>query len=442
MMMKKAIFFFLLVLRSFSVLSNGGPIEGSYVQQSGAIKLINNEKIRVLKEDLEVKILGDDCLVKVRYLFKNEGQKEKVEYGFPVDYLPPDGYYIPNLNYVSGFKYLFKDEKLKYRIVEEDSIESQVYRAYGNGKGIVSRKWFITTLDFEKEGTQELKVEYRIKTNYSNYPAGLNYFSFFSDRLFLYDIAPCGFWGDGVIDEFSFKLKVPDFLCVDNIELQGVDGVIYDENLIHVDCQNFNPKGRKLSVKYDISKHKRRLDTDNYLPNNIVTKVSVSSQLQGNYKKEYLLDRDKNTAWVEGVSGGGIDEWIEFEFKENVIITGVGVLNGYAKNKSTYENNGKLKSVNVFLNERHFYESDHDHSYIFPNSCYKVIDENSIYSDIDLIYTDYDPGLQYDNDELFEVAEHTRKVKIIIKDIYKGAKYDDTCISEVFFYGYHKESNQ
>ena len=162
--------------------SNGGPIDGSIVQKSGNIKLINRNDIEIIREDLSIEIAGDYCYVHVIYTFKNHGSESNVKYGFPVDFIPSDGFipaegYIPGTEYVQNFQYLINNESLKYSTLLENSVpfeeviySGDVFSPRPGSKFKVSRRWYITDLHFDNNSIQELQVKYRIKSNFVNYP--------------------------------------------------------------------------------------------------------------------------------------------------------------------------------------------------------------------------------------------------------------------------------
>lgn len=95
--MKSPIFYFLLIalFPVNSIFANGGPIDWSNVLNCGDIKLVNNEKIKVVKEHLKIKIIGDYSHVNVIYTLDNQSDDADVSYGFPTDIIqsPYDSYF-------------------------------------------------------------------------------------------------------------------------------------------------------------------------------------------------------------------------------------------------------------------------------------------------------------------------------------------------------------
>ncbi len=101
--------------------------------------------------------------------------------------------------------------------------------------------------------------------------------------------------------------------------------------------------------------------------------------------------------WVEGVKGYGINETLSIEFKNQVY--GFSILNGYAdiQNMKLFKENSRVKKLKVEdLENKLEYIMDFD----------------------DKIYFNY-----------LELSKPSKSIKLTILDVYKGTKYQDTCIS-------------
>ncbi|MBO4319322.1 MAG: hypothetical protein J5857_02515 [Treponema sp.] len=101
--------------------------------------------------------------------------------------------------------------------------------------------------------------------------------------------------------------------------------------------------------------------------------------------------------WVEGVKGYGINETISIEFKDPVY--GFSILNGYAdvQNMKLFKENSRVKKLKV---------ED------LTNKLEYVMDFE------DKVYFNY-----------MELKKPSKSIKLTILDVYKGTKYQDTCIS-------------
>lgn len=91
-----------------------------------------------------------------------------------------------------------------------------------------------------------------------------------------------------------------------------------------------------------------------------VGKIKASSTLKSqgskNYKADNLFDHDYETAWVEGVKGHGIGQWIEYknvcdrQDGDPIPVTKIKILNGYVKSLKAWKENSRVKRLKVYSN--------------------------------------------------------------------------------------------
>ena len=129
-----------------------------------------------------------------------------------------------------------------------------------------------------------------------------------------------------------------------------------------------------------------------------------------NYYDVYrLFDGQMGTAWVEGVSGGGVGEFITLRLiaiagnVENYIyLNGFEINNGYCKDRETWIKNGRVKKIRIYLNERGIFNGN--------------LEDNM-------------------REQRISLGSHLVKIddviKIEIRGVYPGSKYEDTAISEL-----------
>lgn len=133
-----------------------------------------------------------------------------------------------------------------------------------------------------------------------------------------------------------------------------------------------------------------------------VTPIKASSTLKGqgtkNYSIKNISDNNPMTAWVEGVSGYGLNEGFEIKGMANVIY------NGYQSSPTNWKNNSRVKKFKILANGKPL--------------CY-------------LELTDEMGSQQFDLPFKPDNYEEMGKVKLvfIIVDVYKGLKWDDVAIS-------------
>ena len=149
--------------------------------------------------------------------------------------------------------------------------------------------------------------------------------------------------------------------------------------------------------------------------------ISASSYLKSNYSTinylpENAHDSSYETAWVEGVEGYGIGEYLTYYFRwGNPRITNIIIANGYVKSEKAYRENSRVKKLKMYID---------DEPYAILNL------EDSRYEQI----FEFEPiGKRTGDENIDWVKLWTMKFEIL--EVYKGDKYDDTTISELYFDG-------
>ncbi len=117
------------------------------------------------------------------------------------------------------------------------------------------------------------------------------------------------------------------------------------------------------------------------------------------YPPSNTSDNNKNTVWTPDPEEE--TPWIELSATSPRSVKGIEIINGYSKSKKLYEANSRAKEV--------------------------VVECNGVrYS-----YTLQDKGAGKVQRLAFPETLETDEIRIIINSIYKGAEYDDLCISEI-----------
>jgi len=140
------------------------------------------------------------------------------------------------------------------------------------------------------------------------------------------------------------------------------------------------------------------------------SKASSSTKPYGSftYTPNKTTDNNTETAWLEGVKGNGINEWIEFSAETEQYVNGFVLYNGYQKNEKTYINNGKISKLLVTFSDGTKLE------YELPKQTFSES--------------------QKGNTIKFTETVKTKSIRFTILDVEKGAYYDDTGITEIKFY--------
>lgn len=175
-----------------------------------------------------------------------------------------------------------------------------------------------------------------------------------------------------------------------------------------------------------------------------------------------LFDANSQTAWIEGNVNDGIGESIFFSIPKNCQT--VNIYNGYSKSQTTFNQNNRVKTIKLIIHiginpvgyisevSQHFFlntypvnftielnDTDSLQSFPFPISSSELLDF------MDKAKKEY---LDQYTEPIYLV---TPIVQLEIIEVFKGSKYNDTCLSEIFFnhsfipniknYRYHEVKN-
>jgi len=88
---------------------------------------------------------------------------------------------------------------------------------------------------------------------------------------------------------------------------------------------------------------------------NVIVSSVLKAQNDLTYNEESISDLNSKTAWVEGVEGYGIGEFVSYEFPPlNPRITKIIIANGYIKDKKTWQNNSRVKQLKMYVDGKFY----------------------------------------------------------------------------------------
>ncbi|MCL2727160.1 MAG: hypothetical protein FWD56_02100 [Bacteroidales bacterium] len=153
-------------------------------------------------------------------------------------------------------------------------------------------------------------------------------------------------------------------------------------------------------------------------------RVTASSYLKSQnanitYFPDNAHDLSFETAWVEGVKGQGIGEYLTYYFKPTAPrITDIIIANGYVKSEKAYRDNSRVKRLKLYIND-------------IPVAILNLEDVRQ-----EQIFTFKPIGRRSENipwSEVEKLPDWTLKFEIL--EVYPGDRYEDTAISEIYFDG-------
>jgi len=82
-------------------------------------------------------------------------------------------------------------------------------------------------------------------------------------------------------------------------------------------------------------------------PQAATSSSALASTQSDSYRATNLVDNDSATAWIEGVEGPGIGEWVRFEFLEPVTLARIEIANGYQVDEERFEGNLRVRDLEI-----------------------------------------------------------------------------------------------
>lgn len=140
--------------------------------------------------------------------------------------------------------------------------------------------------------------------------------------------------------------------------------------------------------------------------------VTASSQLpsdqHGSYFPYAAIDGQVATAWVEGVDGPGIDEWIRLDFPEAIEVHAIHVDVGFDKDAELFAKNNRVREAT-----------------------FRFSDGQAV----TVTFEDVRGMQPVSVVNLLGGPVATTSVELIVEAVTPGSAYDDTCVAEIEVYG-------
>ncbi|EFM11368.1 hypothetical protein PaecuDRAFT_1814 [Paenibacillus curdlanolyticus YK9] len=197
----------------------------------------------------------------------------------------------------------------------------------------------------------------------------------------------------------------------DNIKFSYVDGdnegiepwiIYYMIEVNNIMIGEFEVNMHKRTVKRVNDSYSGATD-DQFLK--LDKKVSSSSTLPAtktvNYSPDRVVDGNLTTCWCEGVKGDGIGQSMTISFSKMITVNRLNITSGYAKTPASFLDNGMVRKARItFSNETS-------------------------------ITVDLTKGSYFNLNDYGLTDISTSSIKLTILEVRPGAKFHDTCISEI-----------
>ncbi|MEI6222017.1 MAG: PEGA domain-containing protein [bacterium] len=165
------------------------------------------------------------------------------------------------------------------------------------------------------------------------------------------------------------------------------------------DIKAYPEKGNQVEIKLKPSSEPTPLHMQNSQATVSVTASSYLTEGSREFFPYKVHDGSERTAWVEGKDGAGVGEWIELSFPQQEL-SQISLLSGYTISQTLWAENNRPKDVTLV-----FSDGTKENHTLTDSSSWQTI--------------------------TFGKTITTSKVRLVLNSVYKGNKFDDTCISEI-----------
>ena len=412
--MKKYLVIAFFSLFNVLLFANGGIPYNSIDAEPAKITLANDKELILDKEQLTIKFIDDFAIVKCKYEIINTSKNTKTinfAFNIPITVGQYQDYKYCLLYYKIFENQTELDFITKKEVIEETPFEN-IYEI-----------WNQSSLTFSSEERKQLEIVYKIRTNTWARICNAKYDS----NTFVYNLFPATSFGNGIITEFELTIDKTELLIEEGKILKFSGLNIQNEEKTPIQTYKFNnfdlTKNPVLKIEYDINGYYIANYIQNPYEYGVMRNVVADSELKEGttvYSAKNLIDGTYSTPWVEGASDFGKNQKIKLNLFGNPskfsafnyeTVTHLYLLNGFRKNEKTYYENNRIKTLRLWVNGK---------------DCGTVELKDKPFNTVNDFNFAYEADL-LNNERLTKV----KSIEIEILDVYKGTKYNDTCISEI-----------
>jgi hypothetical protein len=375
--------------------------------------------VTIESQTLKIDLHSEYADVEVHYSMRNTGPKVQQEFFFPVERW--GGEHDFKVDDLEHYQISVDSKELKWINVAAPSDENshvivgkdEVWEA----DVPVIKSWKKSIIPFERGQIREITIRYESRYCKTQSPDVVPYRT--SDAVFAYSLSPAATWngpiGKGKIDINILHPEPEDVSIVKPANrFRKTSDTHYEWSFERLKPSLADNIRIIAHSKYDMySDYVVR--GDQYFSDHVDYDAIASSTLAPQGKHHYDVVNIKGhsregSPWCEGVEGDGVGESITLNVKPPLPLYGILILPGYWQGpwmKTKWFQNNRVAVLEITLNDEHtFTETIPDE---FPD---EVVEESYL-----IRVRDY--------------MKAVNKIKLVIKGVYRGTQFRDTCISQV-----------
>lgn len=360
----------------------------------GNVKMINSEFVKMKNEQIYITICTGKCKYRVEYTFVNTGDEQTVLMGFPNSKMIK-GRQAETVFGINDFLAYEGNSKLEVFRKDEENQDDE----------IVKKLYECFEVHFNKGETKH------ITNTYSQ-----EYVNPYRDDFEVTYILTTGASWKGTIDTISVFIdsEIPKNQLVQRTAF--FHEIYEDDGEMKIKTYT-NNEGRNIPNSMIYTDIEPDFDIVISKPELFVNSLRATSELEdenNRYSVWNIVDEQPETAWVKGrlsetIIKMGFTPYMEGDCEDCLIegsykIEKIGIINGYAKNDDIFKKNNRIKTIGLTYGNHS--SSEHYKKYTLKDT-------------IAMQYIEFDKPV------------FMNKLSIRVIDVYKGSKWNDTCISEV-----------
>ena len=435
----------LVVCSNVGLFANGGAWQTG-VPATGSASASNKGQrtdVTIENETLKIDLHPDYADVDVRYRMHNTGPKVQQDFFFPVERWGknPDADTVTKGSDIDHYQISVDRKEFKSTNVagaKEESSETKEENSKANQESgettsgpfwqqdvSTIKSWKKSVIPFERNQTREMAIRYRAK--YAENDESVSDDLHISDATFAYSLSPAATWkgpiGKGKV-EINILHPEPEDVSIEKPKerFRKVSDTHYEwqfENLRPTLADDIHIIAHSKYDSYPTSYSEESLTRASYIIRNNQYfldhkdyDATASSTLAPQGKRYYDVvnikadpHRDLETPWAEGAKDDGIGESITLDVKRPLPLYGILIRPGYYEygREDVWRKNNRVAALEITLNDEH-------------------------------TFTESIPDERFEDPYLIRVRDYTKpvgKIKLVIKSVYRGTQFRDTCISLV-----------
>lgn len=444
-LMRQVVLYSIIMLGFHDAAANGF-VQGSALEKSGGVILDNADGLKLDREKLTIRLQQDGYQAAVRYEVTAASPYQGKLY-FPMICSSP---YIQQC--IKSISVKLDGKPVEVNHEQQDGVAG----IFGENYKVVAwdklKKYGYFPEDMEYEELTEEQVNQRLKVKVVTAPLvssgknfvldvvyEVNYLSFssgtsksaiysYSDDIVYYDFTPAGLWAknrvkslailieeDGVGNAFTthggwgFKREKRGY----SIQLHNVVMADIEPIILGVEQTGFH---RYRDFQRNIEYHNERRGTGFNL-----TSTDTIQSKDRRYDADKAMDGNFATAWCSSEEKASITITLPESEEHGCWLEGVAVFNGYAKNRNIWQANNRVKSLKLTISG-----VSRSGEELVSSRVENIEDGSADYANNPFQMMRFIPVTASGRD-----AQKKITIELQILDVYKGASYNDTCISEL-----------